>query len=144
MAKVDACLVLLMVGVLWITWMGQRRRAGGDGGCAAKIGRARLLRPRTPVDCLLCRQQEGGPSPIVLPPLVHPWRERKSCRGRPKRVPTVGFACQEPPCRSRGIIDEQVHALVGDGTNGRQERTQTFRCQACGATFSARRDTGEH
>jgi IS1 family transposase len=34
-----------------------------------------------------------------------------------------------------------VHALVGDGTHGKRECIQTFRCQACGATFSARRDT---
>jgi hypothetical protein len=33
----------------------------------------------------------------------------------------------------------QVHALVGDGTHGTHERIQTFRCQACGATFTARR-----
>jgi IS1 family transposase len=31
--------------------------------------------------------------------------------------------------------------LVGDGTHGRHERIQTFRCQACGRTFTARRDT---
>jgi transposase-like protein len=34
-----------------------------------------------------------------------------------------------------------MHALVGDGTHGRAERIQTFRCQACRTTFSARRDT---
>jgi IS1 family transposase len=39
------------------------------------------------------------------------------------------------------ITDAHVHALVGDGTHGRRERIQTFRCQACGITFSARRDT---
>jgi transposase-like protein len=39
------------------------------------------------------------------------------------------------------ITDAQVHALVGDGTHGRCERIQTFRCQACQATFSARRQT---
>jgi IS1 family transposase len=31
--------------------------------------------------------------------------------------------------------------LVGDGTHGKTERIQTFRCQACQTTFSARRDT---
>src|SRR5207249_12252935 len=34
-----------------------------------------------------------------------------------------------------------VHALVGDGKHGRAEQIQTFRCQACRTTFSARRDT---
>ena len=31
--------------------------------------------------------------------------------------------------------------LLGDGKHGRAERIQTFRCQACRTTFSARRDT---
>ena len=31
--------------------------------------------------------------------------------------------------------------LFGDGTHGRTERIQTFRCQACRTTFSARRHT---
>jgi transposase-like protein len=31
--------------------------------------------------------------------------------------------------------------LFGDGTHGRAEQIQTFRCQACHTTFSARRHT---
>ena len=31
--------------------------------------------------------------------------------------------------------------LFGDGTHGHAERIQTFRCQACHMTFTARRDT---
>jgi hypothetical protein len=31
--------------------------------------------------------------------------------------------------------------LFGDGKHGRAERIQTFRCQACHSTFSARRNT---
>jgi hypothetical protein len=31
--------------------------------------------------------------------------------------------------------------LFGDGKHGHAERVQTFRCQACRTTFSARRDT---
>jgi hypothetical protein len=31
--------------------------------------------------------------------------------------------------------------LFGDGSHGKSERMQTFRCQACCATFSARRNT---
>jgi IS1 family transposase len=31
--------------------------------------------------------------------------------------------------------------LVGDGLHGKHERIQTLRCQACGATFTSRRDT---
>src|SRR5262249_40852321 len=39
------------------------------------------------------------------------------------------------------ITDARVHALVGDGKHGQAERIQTFRCQACRTTFSARCDT---
>jgi len=34
-----------------------------------------------------------------------------------------------------------MHALVGDGKHGHTERIQTFRCQACHSTFTARRNT---
>jgi len=39
------------------------------------------------------------------------------------------------------ITDARVHALVGDGAHGQHERRETLRCQACGTTFSMRRDT---
>jgi transposase-like protein len=65
----------------------------------------------------------------------------KSRRGAPKRVNTEGFACPNPQCPYAGITDAGVHALVGDGTHGRTERIQTFRCQACRTTFTARRHT---
>jgi len=56
-------------------------------------------------------------------------------------VNTEGFACPNPKCPYVGITDDQIHALVGDGKHGRAERIQTFRCQACRTTFSARRHT---
>jgi IS1 family transposase len=142
MAGIVGGLVLLGVLVLWVAWMVRRGTAGQDGGRAWKREGPRLLKPRTPTNCARCRQEDGALSPGALPPLpVRPWREEKSRRGRPKRVPTEGFACQESACRYRGITDAQVHALVGDGAHGRHERIQTFRCQACGRTFTARRDT---
>src|SRR3712207_8312154 len=52
----------------------------------------------------------------------------------PKRITTEGFACSTPTCPYYRITDSQIHALVGDGTHGRLERIQTYRCQACGTT----------
>jgi hypothetical protein len=100
----------------------------------------RLLKPRCPDDCPACRLTStaslgAGPAP------VRPWREVKSRRGAPKRVNTEGFACPNQECSYFGIADAQIHALVGDGKHGHVERIQTFRCQACRTTFSARRDT---
>jgi IS1 family transposase len=74
-------------------------------------------------------------------PSVRPWRERKSRRGAPKRIVTQGFACPTPTCDYYRITDAAVHALVGDGTHGKGDRIQIFRCQACTTTFSARRHT---
>jgi hypothetical protein len=89
---------------------------------------------------------------VVSPPLPRrvegqrlrmsrPWREVKSRRGAPKRIDTAGFACPNRLCPSFGITEAHIHALVGDGKHGKAERIQTFRCQACHTTFSARRDT---
>jgi hypothetical protein len=72
---------------------------------------------------------------------VRTWREVKSRRGAPKRIHTEGFACPNQQCSYFGITDAHVHALVGDGKHGRAERIQTFRCQACHTTFTARRNT---
>jgi hypothetical protein len=72
---------------------------------------------------------------------VRPWREGKSRRGAPRRVNTESFACPNRHCQYFGITDAHIHALVGDGTHGRAERIQTFRCQACRTTFTARRHT---
>ena len=54
---------------------------------------------------------------------------------------TAGFACPNQQCKYFGNTNAQFHALVGDGKHGHAERIQTFRCQACRTTFSARRDT---
>jgi len=56
-------------------------------------------------------------------------------------VNTEGYACPNRKCSYYGVTEAQIHALVGDGKHGRDERIQTFRCQACRTTFSARRDT---
>ncbi len=102
----------------------------------------RLLSPRCPDDgpaCRLASTASSGVEPASSP--VQPWREVKSRRGAPKRRDTEGFACPNPQCRYCGIADDQIHALVGDGKHGRTEPIQTFRCQACRTTFTARLNT---
>ena len=102
----------------------------------------RLLKPRTPLDCPICRLS-CTPSSVVgpAPAPVRPWRDVKSRRGAPKRINTEGFACPNRECPYFGITDAHIHVLVGDGKHGHVERIQTFRCQACHTTFSARRHT---
>jgi IS1 family transposase/transposase-like protein len=102
----------------------------------------RLLKPRSPDDCPACRlgstSSSGGGSATAP---VRPWCEVKSRRGAPKRIDTQGYACPNRQCRYFGNTRAHFHALVGDGKHGRAEPIQTFRCQACYTTFSARRDT---
>ena len=102
----------------------------------------RLLRPRSPDDCPACHLAStpaSGEGPASAP--VRPWGEVKSRRGAPKRILTEGFACPNQQCAYFGFTDAHFHALVGDGKHGHAERIQSFRCQACRTTFSARRDT---
>jgi IS1 family transposase/transposase-like protein len=56
-------------------------------------------------------------------------------------IATQGYACPNPECLYFGITDQVQHALVGDGCHGKAERIQTFRCQACHKTFTARTHT---
>jgi len=99
----------------------------------------RLLKPRTPLDCPICRLCSSRVRPASAP--VRPWGEVKSRRGAPKRIPTEGFACPNQQCPYFAIIDAHVQALVGDGKHGHAERIQTFRCQSCRTTFTSRHNT---
>ena len=101
-----------------------------------------LLNPRCPLDCPACRlASTTWPGVRPAPALVRPWSEVKSRRGAPKRIDTKGFACPNRMCLYFGITDAQIYPLVVDGKHGHVERIQTFRCQACRTTFSARRHT---
>src|SRR6266567_3920674 len=96
--------------------------------------------------CMLSSSVSSSHAPQLIAPSVasapvRPWCEVKSRWGAPKRIPTEGFACPDQQCPYFGITDAHIHALVGDGKHGHAERIQTFRCQACHTTFSARRHT---
>src|SRR5262245_13180984 len=135
--------VLVLMGCLvWLVWAWQRHQHPASHPAAVTARLQRLLKPRTPDDCPVCRQQAAA-SAATAPPcaLVTPWRQQKSRRGAPKQIETQGFACPNQRCVYYRITDAQIHALVGDGGHGRRERIQTLRCQACDTTFSTRRDT---
>jgi IS1 family transposase len=130
--------LLLSLALFWrLDWFPLRPSTPGG---AKRTMLPRLLKPRTPDDCSACRHASTAPSSAGPAP-VRPWREVKSRRGAPKRIDTEGFACPNRQCSYFGNTDAQFHALVGDGKHGQAERIQTFRCQACRTTFSARRDT---
>jgi IS1 family transposase/transposase-like protein len=129
------CVVILRR--LWRT----RRQPVWVSPAAPKRKTPRPLKPRTPDDCPVC----GRPHPTPLwgharKPGVLPWVERKSRRGKPKRICTAGRACPNPNCDYHGNTDPSFHALVGDGKRGADE-IQYLKCQACGTRFSSRRGT---
>jgi transposase-like protein len=134
------CLFLLLA-LLWrLEWFHLWPPSSREG--VKRTSLHRLLKPCSPDDCPACRlastaSSDAGPEPVA----VRPWSEVKSRRGAPKRVNTEGFACPNPQCEYCGITEAHIHALVGDGKHGLAERIQTFRCQKCRTTFSARRDT---
>jgi transposase-like protein/IS1 family transposase len=133
--------VLLLVGV----WLHQRSRPFHYCSRAQVAHRAhfpRRLRPRSPLDCPACCLASSSvprQEPTRVP--VRPWREVKSRRGAPKRVHTEGVACPNRACSYYGISEVQVHAVVSDGSYGKMERIQRWRCQACQTVFSARLHT---
>ena len=133
--------LFLSLALLWLLDWFHRRSSSSRGG-AKRTTVQRLLKPRSPGDCPACRLSCTNSCVVGLAPVpVRPWCEVKSRRGAPKRVNTEGFACPNPKCPYFGITDAQIHALVGDGKHGQAEHIQTFRCQACRTTFSARRHT---
>ena len=140
----ERCRVLLLLarGVLGLAWTWRSRRLPPSPLAAGRTPLRRRLRPRTPAACPICRQEQPSPaSARPTRPAGRPWREVRSPRGAPKRIDTEGLACPKRTGQSAGVSDARVPALVGAGTRGKAERIQRFRCQACGATGSGRRNT---
>jgi IS1 family transposase/transposase-like protein len=129
-----AILLLLLLSLFWI----HSSRHSKEVTTPAKPKIPRPLRPRSPDDCSLCCAQTPPTAPTDPPP---PWNHVKSRRGRHKQIDTEGLACPNHECRYCGITDTSIHALVGYGSHGKDERIQDIRCQACGCKFTARRDT---
>ena len=78
--------VLVLVGCLvWLAWQRHQHPAPHPAAVTSRL--QWLLKPRTPDDCLACRQQATVPA-ATAPPCasVTPWREQKSRRGAPKRI----------------------------------------------------------
>jgi hypothetical protein len=131
-------LVVLIVIVAGLTWIALYGPTPVKNQARPKPS-PRPFKPRTPDDCPQCRA--AHPAEIHPCSLPKPYRQIKSPRGSKKRIATVGFACPNPRCLYFGITDDPIHALVGCGHHGRQERIQDIRCQACRSKFSSRSGT---
>ncbi len=112
---------------------------------ANKTKTPRPLKPKTGEDCPLCRAGKAIPcNEPQTGPVLRPWREVKSVRGRKKTISTQGYACNNRECVYYHVVDEGVHALVGYGNHGKQEKIQEMMCQTCRKKFTVRRDTVQY
>ena len=85
----------------WFLFQPSHARTG-----ARSTSTHRLLKPRTPLDCPVCRRTDEHSSVLEPQPTpVRPWCELKSRRGAPKRVNTEGFACPNQQCAYFGITE---------------------------------------
>jgi hypothetical protein len=110
LADTDWFVLLLMIILLLLAWP---RRPSVSHQANITAGVQRLLKPRTPDDCPICHQQAALPTKTGAPcPPIIPWRERKSRRGRPKRINTHGFAC---PNRTCAVLPDQRCAIPCPG-----------------------------
>lgn len=105
-----------------------------------KEKKRRRWHPKSPKDCPGCCGHVRLERHVVAKDVI-PWSERKSSRGRKKRVPTKGYGCPDPSCEYYGITDESIHAVVADGKRGLKKEIQYLKCQWCGCSFSSRKNT---
>src|SRR5262249_2521410 len=100
----------------------------------------RLLRPRSPPVCPAGGQPAATPTHAAstCPPII-PYSERTNRRGPANRPVTEGLACANSKCIYYSVTDAQIHEVVGDGAEGKTERRETLRWQACTTTFSTDR-----
>ena len=107
----------------------------------AKLSRKpRVLKPKSERDCPFCVEEKeklGSPKPET--PTA--WSLRKGRGGPIKRISTQGYFCPNPECEYFCIFDENIHALVGYGSHGKQELIQDFKCQACSKKLTSRKNT---
>src|SRR5262245_29315710 len=90
--------LVLSILLLWLLWHWPQLWPQLQTTTVA-AARERLLKPRTPADCPMCRQARATAAdhpPSSIP--LTPWRERKSRRGAPKRIVTQDFACPNRSC----------------------------------------------
>lgn len=97
------------------------------------------MRAKSSKDCPHCQKAHTKQSAC---PEIMPWSEVKSKRGRPKTISSEGNFCPNKGCCYYGIMDENIHALVGYGKRGVKERIQWWKCQCCQEVFSERHDSG--
>jgi len=107
---------------------------------AKQLRNPRVMKPKSERDCPFCVNEKGrqGSSKPEMPAA---WSLRKGRGGPTKKISTQGYFCPNPDCEYFSITDENIHALVGYGSHGKQEPIQDLKCQACRKKFTVRKNT---
>jgi IS1 family transposase/transposase-like protein len=107
---------------------------------AKQLRKPRVMKPKSEKDCPFCMNEKGKLG-LSKPGRPMAWSLRKGRGGPIKRISTQGYFGPNPECDYFCITDENIHALVGYGSHGKQEPIQDLKCQACRKKFTSRKNT---
>ena len=141
----DSCLFLLVLilGLLWLVWLWRSFQPPQSQPAATRTTLQRLLKPRTPDDCPACRQEKASPARREANSSARSFpgpRSRAVAVLRSTSTPRATLATTPPVSTSASPTRRSTRSSAM-AVHGKCERIQTFRCQACGHTFSSRRHT---
>jgi hypothetical protein len=93
------------------------------------------------MDCQHCVEEKGKKANPAPKKVEVAKSEPKGRGGRRKSFSTEGYFCSNKRCEYYGIRDEQIQALVGDGSYGKHEENRDLKCQSCWKKFTIRKHT---
>ena len=108
---------------------------------AKKPRKPAVMRPKSELDCPHCVKEKGGKANPEQKKAIVAWNDRKGWGGRRKGISTEGYFCSNTGCEYFRVKDERIHALVGNGSHGKQEVIRDLKCQSCGKKFTVRKHT---
>ena len=87
---------------------------------ATQTRNPRVMKPKRERDCPLCVKEKGRQG-SPKPEMPTTWCLRKGRGGPIKKISTEGYFCPNPDCEYFRITDDNIHALVGYGSHGKQK-----------------------
>ena len=108
---------------------------------AKMLHKPAMMRPKSELDCPHFVIEKGEKANPEQKKAIVAWNDRKGWGGRRKGISTEGYFCSNTGCEYFGVKGERIHALVGNGSHGKQEVIRDLKCQSCGKKFTVRKHT---